>query len=75
MLSNVLDFILVVKDSRQFHANNVKLNPTDYSIVRHLGASVMSRMQGDGVYFNTLVPLQSGRVIKYGVILESASPR
>lgn len=71
MSSNVLDFILVVSDAKRFHADNLALNSRDYSSLKYLGAGIVSRVQGRGVYFNTLVPLDC-RTIKYGVVSRSA---
>lgn len=67
MKSNVLDYIFVVNNSKGFHADNIKQNPKDYSFLKYLGSDAVYKVQGTGVYFNTLVPLEN-RTIKYGVV-------
>lgn len=67
MKNNVLDFIFVVNSSENFHGENLKANPRDYSFLKYLGCDTICKVQGTGVYFNTLVPL-GDRTIKYGVV-------
>lgn len=67
MKSNVLDFILVVDSCAKFHAENLKRNSKDYSFLKYFGCDLICKVQGTGVYFNTLVPVGS-RTIKYGVV-------
>ncbi|KAL4237379.1 Phosphatidate cytidylyltransferase [Mactra antiquata] len=70
MSQNMLDFILVVDDPKQWHRDNLEINRKHYSFLKRLGARQISRLQdsyGAGIYFNTLVPFEQ-RLIKYGVI-------
>lgn len=67
MKNNVLDFVFVVDSSKNFHAENLKVNPKDYSFLRYFGCDTVCNVQGTGVFFNTLVPFGS-RTIKYGVV-------
>lgn len=67
MKNNVLDFIFVVDSSQRFHTENLSLNHRDYSFLKYLGCETVCKVQGTGVYFNTLVPFGS-RTIKYGVV-------
>lgn len=70
----MIDLILCVDDTRRFHQHNMDANPGDYSsLARLLGAGGVGRLQATGtlgarVYFNPLVPLADGRMIKYGVV-------
>lgn len=72
--SNMTDFIIVVKNSEEWHAENLQLNPKDYSgVMSMLGPKVISEVQdkfGAKCYFNTLIPFEDG-LIKYGVINRS----
>ena len=69
--SNMTDFILVVNNSEEWHTENLKVNPKDYSgIMSVLGPKVISEIQdkfGAKCYFNTLIPFEDG-LIKYGVV-------
>lgn len=71
MSSNVLDFVLVVNSPEQFHKENIAANGSDYSFLKHFGGKSVATIQGDGVYYNTLVPYQQ-RTIKYGVVSTKA---
>ena len=54
----MIDFIFVVDDSKNWHAQNLKRNPHHYSALRYLGAKKIARIQEDigaAVYYNTLV--------------------
>lgn len=80
--SNMIDFVFVVSDSFKFHKENLQLNPTHYSFLRHLGPHYLSRFQEDipaGCYYNTLVPVRledgSRQLIKYGIIGEKTLVR
>ena len=68
----VTDLILVVNDSVEWHRKNMRLNPKDYSLTfRLLGPKLTADFQDDfggaKLFFNTLIPFESG-LIKYGVI-------
>ena len=69
--SNMTDFIIVVNNSEEWHAENLELNPKDYSgVMSMLGPKIISEVQdkfGAKCYFNTLIPFEDG-LIKYGVI-------
>lgn len=64
-----IDLILVVNDTLQFHKENLKLNPKDYSMLKYLGLSVIYKFQNwaAGVYFNPYIEINK-RQIKYGII-------
>ncbi|KNC82408.1 hypothetical protein SARC_05304 [Sphaeroforma arctica JP610] len=67
---NMIDLVFAVEDSRRWHSENLKRNPTDYSAMRFLGPAAITHLQtkvGASVYYNTLVPFED-RLIKYGVI-------
>lgn len=67
---NMIDFVFVVENSREWHAENMHLHPSHYSFLANLGINAVVNVQdnyGAGVYYNTLVPFE-GRMIKYGVI-------
>ncbi|XP_050443748.1 phosphatidate cytidylyltransferase, mitochondrial [Adelges cooleyi] len=66
----MVDMIFVVKDSYNFHRENIAANPDHYSSLCHLGPSVITHIQksyGSNVYFNTLVTVGDLK-FKYGVI-------
>ena len=71
---NMVDFVLVVEDSENWHAQNLIMNPKDYSgLMSMLGGKVLGEIQdrfGAKCYFNTLIPFEDG-LIKYGVINRS----
>ncbi|TYZ68976.1 hypothetical protein PybrP1_000210 [[Pythium] brassicae (nom. inval.)] len=75
--SSLLDLVFAVDDPVAWHAANLERNSGHYSLLRLLGARGLADFQenyGAGVYYNTLVPLQSAdpalgsRMIKYGVV-------
>lgn len=71
--SNMIDVIFCVQNSHQWHAENLRMNPDHYSAMRLIGATGMTCWQtniGARVYCNTLVPLETGQTIKYGVVAE-----
>lgn len=70
----MIDLILCVDDTHEFHKENLARNPRDYSFMRFLGASCITNYQelSAGVYFNTLVPIDKDCTIKYGVIQKGA---
>lgn len=67
----MLDIILIVEDAKIFHKENLCLNRQDYSFLKYFGGDCIRNIQrnyGAKVYFNTLVPVENNRTIKYGVI-------
>lgn len=67
----LIDLIFCVDDPLQWHTQNIAMNPSHYSFMRFLGPSVISKYQtnyGAKMYCNTLVPIDSNCMIKYGVI-------
>ena len=69
--NNMLDIVLVVDDTLEWHEANMKINRSHYSAVaRVFGPELISSLQDDfgaNMYFNTMVPW-NGRIMKYGVI-------
>lgn len=71
---NMLDIILVVENSREFHVQNLSTNQWHYSNLSYLGADFLSQVQqnyGGKLYFNTDVSLKDNKDytrLKYGVI-------
>lgn len=69
---NMIDMVFCVDQPLQWHADNLRSNPTHYSgLGRLCGATGISHYQNKisaKVYCNTLVPLDNGQMIKYGVI-------
>jgi len=58
---NMIDFVFVVDDSLKFHMENLKLNASHYSFLKHLGPYYLSKLQnefGAGCYYNTLIPVK-----------------
>lgn len=71
--TNMIDVIFCVQNSQQWHLENCDVNRTHYSAMRYIGATGITFWQttfGAQVYFNTLVPLETGQTIKYGVVAE-----
>lgn len=66
----MIDLVVCVDDAYEFHAENLKRNPRDYSFMRFLGPKLIDEYQGyaAGVYCNTLIPIDENTTIKYGVI-------
>lgn len=66
----MIDLIVCVDNAYEFHAENLKRNPRDYSFMRFLGPKLIDEYQGyaAGVYCNTLIPIDENTTIKYGVI-------
>lgn len=66
----MIDLILCVDNAYDFHAENLKRNPRDYSFIRFLGPKLIDEYQGyaANVYCNTLIPIDKYTTIKYGVI-------
>lgn len=79
----MLDFIFAVDNPSDWHASNLRLNPSHYSTLAILGgANRIARLQesklGAGVWFNTLVPVPISalpgapqfpqRLMKYGIV-------
>lgn len=70
MSKNMLDFVLVVDQPKEWHKENIERNFKHYSFLKYLGPKTVSKIQdhyGAGIYFNTLVPFEQ-RLMKYGVI-------
>jgi translocator assembly and maintenance protein 41 len=70
---NQIDLILAVNNSFKFHEENLKLNPSHYSFLKHFGPSTITRMQetrGARIYFNPYVKFNndSNTLYKYGII-------
>ena len=63
----MLDFIFVVDTPCSWHSANLITNSAHYSGLRHLGPSMLGRVQGlaAGVYFNPLVCVD-GKVSQSG---------
>lgn len=66
----MIDLILCVDDAYDWHTENLKRNPKDYSFMRYFGPKAITDYQdySAGVYFNTLVPIDDKFTIKYGVV-------
>lgn len=67
---NMLDFIFIVDDPKEWHQKNIAQNRSHYSALASLGADRITSIQdglGANVYFNTLVECEH-RLIKYGVV-------
>lgn len=67
----LIDLMFCVDDTKQWHTDNLKMNAAHYSCIKLLGPSNIKRVQenfGAKVYCNTLVPIENGCSIKYGVI-------
>lgn len=68
---SMIDIIFGVENPHQFHSQNIEMNPSHYSALKFLGSKCVANYQdklASKVYFNTLVPLDNGLLIKYGVI-------
>jgi len=67
---NMIDLILVVDNSVEWHSKNLIMNKSHYSFLKHLGPKWLATIQesfGANIYFNTLIPIDN-YLIKYGVI-------
>lgn len=66
----MIDLMFSVDDPYEFHAQNLKQNPHDYSFMRFLGSKIIGDYQdyACGVYCNTLIPIDDNTTIKYGVM-------
>lgn len=71
--SAMIDLMFSVDDPYEFHAQNLKKNPHDYSFMRFLGSKIVGDYQdyACGVYCNTLIPIDENTTIKYGVMRTS----
>ena len=71
---NMIDFVLVVENSDDWHTQNLIMNPKDYSgLMSMLGGKNLAYLQDKiraNCYFNAFVPFEEGQ-IKYGVINRS----
>ncbi|KAF5827914.1 mitochondrial matrix Mmp37 [Dunaliella salina] len=66
----MIDYILSVDDPLKWHMLNIQKNPEHYSWVAKLGPGAITGIAdhvGVGIHFNTLVRMQGGQMIKYGV--------
>lgn len=67
----MIDLVFCVNDSLEWHRENMQINSSHYSAVRMLGSAAIAKIQthfGARVYCNTLIPLEDGSTIKYGVV-------
>lgn len=73
----MIDMMFCVDDAAKWHSENLQMNPTHYSGLAHWygsvgnGGSRIAYIQnnfGARVYCNTLIPLDNGQFIKYGVV-------
>jgi len=71
----MMDLILVVKDSEQWHADNMLRNASHYTSLVPLGSKYVAQFQDKisaHLWFNAYIPMTSkgskGRLMKYGVI-------
>lgn len=66
----MIDLVICVDSTYEFHRENLKRNPRDYSLMRFLGPRLLDEYQGyaASVYCNTLIPIDTDTTIKYGVI-------
>lgn len=67
----MIDLVFCVDDPLEWHRQNLQMNWSHYSTVRVMGSSIISTIQtqfGAKVYCNTLIPLDDGSTIKYGVV-------
>lgn len=71
----MIDFIFVVKDSEEWHRDNMELNPSHYSSLLPMNSKMVAYVQDKipaHCWFNAYVPIahgpQAGRMMKYGVI-------
>lgn len=72
--NNMIDLIFVVRNIKQWHSENLQLNPKHYAQpLRFLGPRAIANVQenwGAKIYYNTLVKITEGCTIKYGVVSE-----
>lgn len=69
--SRMIDLVLAVDDAEEWHAANLDRNGNHYSFLRHIGAKRIASLQqhfGAKIFYNTLVRLENGSFIKYGII-------
>ena len=74
---SMLDLILAVDEPAAWHAENIRRNTTHYAWLARLGgAAAIARVQesrfGARLWYNALVTLPGGRLVKYGVITADA---
>eukprot|EP00743_Colponemidia_sp_Colp-15_P010399 GILK01011449.1.p1 GENE.GILK01011449.1~~GILK01011449.1.p1 ORF type:complete len:317 (+),score=36.40 GILK01011449.1:37-951(+) len=72
----MIDMVFAVENSTQWHAENLKLNPSHYSGLKVFGPNIIARVEdwGAHIYYNTLVEIDQ-QLYKYGVIETSALRR
>nr|XP_012149367.1 PREDICTED: phosphatidate cytidylyltransferase, mitochondrial [Megachile rotundata] len=72
--NKMIDLIFVVRNIKQWHSENLHLNPKHYAQpLRFLGPRAIANVQekwGAKVYYNTLVKITEECIIKYGVVSE-----
>lgn len=71
--SNMIDMILVVNDPEKWHKENLKINPNDYSLIRHFGSKFISYVgnrTSSGILYNPMIKYEN-LLFKYGVISRS----
>lgn len=71
----MVDLVFIVDDPFQWHSQNLEINPSHYSALKHLGPKLISYIQenfGCGIYYNTFAEVHE-RVLKYGVMSTEAA--
>jgi translocator assembly and maintenance protein 41 len=56
----MVDLVIATNDSAQWHAQNLQMNSSHYSMIGRLGGPTLAHVQDDfgaGLYYNTLVSL------------------
>lgn len=74
-LKKMIDIIICVENPSHFHRDNIILNPKHYSSLKLLGHQFITGVQDQWdarVYFNALVPLEDGNLMKYGIVSQKA---
>ena len=70
--NNMLDLVFAVDNTKEWHKENLKINPNHYSCLKYLGLDAISYVQDSGasIYYNSDWP-----DLKYGIISKSALVR
>jgi mitochondrial translocator assembly and maintenance protein 41 len=73
----MIDLVLSVSNSKEFHRKNIKRNPHHYSFLKHFGPDILSKItkigkkkykkSGGGIYYNPYIKFDN-RIFKYGII-------
>lgn len=69
--NKMIDLIIVVNDTLNWHQENLMMNNSHYSFLKFFGPKAITKIQenfGANIYFNTLIPYKNETLIKYGVI-------